>query len=368
MFSKDTPASGHLLPMYHNMQQRQHHGVNDISQEAPYGVSGTIATSDSTIAATQATQQLAPFSNSNCILKSRGTAGPSLLNDCSLSEYSRPMIKAPSPAYVEQQCGRPPTTSLDAIDFDGQEDMVMFEEDHEDRKTPESQGSIEEPFIPPPSPKYELRAGVRSSINLTTWVDKDDSGNYDPSPKTTRLAAKKRSSSTGGVGRDKRVREEGPREFKRMTLLSARQNGARLPVTLKVDTEEGKERLRAFASTHTQEEFATYEEKYYSTIPHLDLNDPQSESEAWEIRRTRAHSRYNNIVINETADRTFIPDPLVDGEEVWTQDNLFGHPAARGCVGCRKLNTPCSLLAPDAPYPCVECQYVDEECLVRNDA
>ncbi|KAK5139322.1 hypothetical protein LTR04_003671, partial [Oleoguttula sp. CCFEE 6159] len=102
----------------------------------------------------------------------------------------------------------------------------------------------------PPSdfgPKYELRHSARpSKPAFATWVDEDDSGNYDPSAENRSLLPVKRKRvalvdlGASSPGEEEPTEDSEPKRPKVYSWLTARQAGVSLVVSLKLNSEEGK--------------------------------------------------------------------------------------------------------------------------------
>ena len=192
------------------------------------------------------------------------------------------------------------------------------------------------------SKQYELRPGPRSDPEnvWTSWQDVDESGNYDPTAKLRkRPVTKKRKSG------EKTITALEERPFKKAKIVSppvARREGHAFVVTL------------SFDSPYVLSQFQQYQgqdnwpEKPYNKLA---LPDPErfngeeyfgllEDSGSYKLR-----SRYNADPLFCTFHRS---SPI--------DQDLTGHPAARGCVACYKIGETCSLLKSPLEYPCESCK------------
>ncbi|GAB7352878.1 hypothetical protein MBLNU459_g3475t1 [Dothideomycetes sp. NU459] len=140
---------------------------------------------------------------------------------------------------------------------------------------------------------YNLRPGFRThDLEYSTWLDKDESGDYDPYEKAPRQARHKQRPGTAFV--DVMMREESDssnevsderrqrRKFRRVSELLARQHGASHIVTLKLSSDQGKS-LLATGSDHWPDEGW----KLGTTCVLADEEVPQHRLEGAETQRTR---------------------------------------------------------------------------------
>jgi len=199
--------------------------------------------------------------------------------------------------------------------------------------------------------KWDFRPVPRCGIAGfgSTWVDKDDSGDYDP--------AKDGNLSPSPVKRKRTVMDGNPNDpgsyavdgpFKKPRLapswLVARQNGFSFVVTLKIQSPEGKVLL--------QEHEDNWPENPWNFLTDSDPL-PGSPSSTHLITSTSP----------STAPYRRLRDCLRSRPKDQEQD-LTGHPAARGCKGCSELAETCPLLAPNGgARPCWVCIRDDVECV-----
>lgn len=193
--------------------------------------------------------------------------------------------------------------------------------------------------------RYELRPSARifPLARGATWLDRDNSGDYDPSGRNhglvQRPVKRKRRSSIDTSGSDHERRRTDT--VKRPpSYLTARQNGCRWVITLHLPSERGKTLL----SVNTDSVPVGYDE-YHNFLDEDCLSDQMSSNglDSADPRLRRRSSR-------RTARASSEVDPNIS----------LGHPAARGCKACLKLGQPCPLLEPNGTYPCYLC--VEDDC------
>ncbi|KAF2096408.1 hypothetical protein NA57DRAFT_78014 [Rhizodiscina lignyota] len=188
---------------------------------------------------------------------------------------------------------------------------------------------------PRQSPQYRLRGSARGGQHIsTTWVDQDESGNYDPSEEHRKTSCKRKRLGDSGAKPSSAEHDANSRAGKRprtyKSSYTARQNGAQLIFSIGL----GNAELREFASR----------------IPD---NWPESHNSFTDSSRNERRRNANQ----ESADYIPLTDPL--GEE---EGGLFGHPVARGCKTCRAVDTRCPLLDDGNFWPCVSCVEDGQEC------
>ena len=177
---------------------------------------------------------------------------------------------------------------------------------------------------------WNLRPRPKEHLGwFATWVDQDESGDYDPNatepvrppPKPRTIGLPRQ---TGG--------EDGPSKKRISTMEALRRSGNRFCITLKIGPEKAAE----------------YHQKYQDNWP-----------DDWLI---------NNIDIEYVAEDSS-SDPgnyklrhrdTLDND---TDEDLTGRPEGRGCRNCRVTGTECSMRDPYGVYPCDSCMHSkDEDC------
>lgn len=171
---------------------------------------------------------------------------------------------------------------------------------------------------------------MRQNINrqkAVTHVDTDKSGNFDPEQEAKQRVAKlvraKAAKKEKKETRKKKSKNDGPRDSIMKCIV-------KLP-------------FKAFGNVRNITDDAQNWPDHWSEI------DSEQQRELEEYRLTfRRNTPSRNLQL-----------PLEDpAGEV---DDLTGHPVARGCKQCRKLEQPCSMTK-DSKYPCGECVEDGGEC------
>lgn len=185
--------------------------------------------------------------------------------------------------------------------------------------------------------KYELRPAARwpDQTFMTTWVDEDKTGNYDPSEEHRRVRSKRH------YLRPQRKREieletdldhsELPHAEEKVRILR------RLIVELKFWGEAVRTAVQASLSKPSA----------YAHFEHDDF------SEGYRLRRKQVH--------RPTTDYDCLHRDG-DGDNQIICEDLTGHPEARGCRGCLHLGIRCPLLDDEYGWPCHTCRDDETDC------
>ncbi|KAF2433104.1 hypothetical protein EJ08DRAFT_89113 [Tothia fuscella] len=237
-------------------------------------------------------------------------------------------------------------------------------DDHESQVS--CYGDVEEPD----TYKYDLRQTVRvGRAAVFTWLDADESGDYDPSNrksskkgKSARLVPMTRHTA---LGTEADEGEEAAFEIRVVQLSShaARQRGCSAVVSFKIKRSDIKELTERIPQNWPGE--------YYNI-----LSDEYIEQQSREI--LKAHlSSYKPYCLRNRSDPmlladdendedsptdTGIADPL--GDEV----DLSNHPVARGCAECRKFQLQCTLIDEGQKWPCTTCKEDSSDCTLLTPA
>ncbi|KAL9136671.1 MAG: hypothetical protein Q9175_002117 [Cornicularia normoerica] len=96
--------------------------------------------------------------------------------------------------------------------------------------------------------KYDFRIGVRQNNNVPiTYLDQDESGTFDPAckkpPECIPICKKRRE-------RGERIDDGTPKKLKTNTWQGGRWTGRRLPVVLKITSENGRSALEDLGTSH----------------------------------------------------------------------------------------------------------------------
>ncbi|KAJ9623486.1 hypothetical protein H2203_005748 [Taxawa tesnikishii (nom. ined.)] len=206
-----------------------------------------------------------------------------------------------------------------------------------------------------PEYAYELRPGFRNASGdrmFSTWIDKDESGNYDPAEERRRTVRKRKTGGDSIIDLRKHLFAKGssgdeggleggrPKRHKHASLLARRQAGASFVVTLPMRSDKARNLLRWMPDNWPEGHRNTLEtgigcEDHEIDWPIDSLYGSSSERE-YKLRSRRSQKQER-------------PD-------------LSGHPAARGCWGCAELSIRCSLLDNELSWPCQTCAEGDVDC------
>ena len=198
--------------------------------------------------------------------------------------------------------------------------------------------------------RYDFRSAPRESLtSVTTWVDQDESGDYDPSGKQVSQVhlPRKRIERTERDEDDIEV----TKKPKHNTWQRGRLEGKSCYVVLKLHSEHGKERLKELSKLYPDNRhdyhFSDTDDSDQSTNSwsHM-LEYPGTDGTLQAIEPFRLLKHYCNSSIT--------PASKVR-EHFSVGDVTLGYPAARGCKACLELRIECSLLQEGAMYPCAAC-------------
>ena len=210
--------------------------------------------------------------------------------------------------------------------------------------------------------KYNFRSATRESVkDLSTWVDQDKSGDYDPDTKRTqpRITPKRKKEPQAGA-RDQ-CEEAKHKKPKTSTWQFGRQIGQSFPLTLKFESVAGRalfKKLRQ-APDNLLSQSSHSEGSYPSTScwsaseGSFETDDTSHSSQPYSLRKQPRIQLGRPSLPFE--DRASWVNPGLD-------EVTLGHPAARGCKGCLDLGIKCTLLKEGYTYPCIDCVEDDMEC------
>jgi len=202
---------------------------------------------------------------------------------------------------------------------------------------------------------YDFRTAARQTQTVSfTWIDQDESGNYDP-------AQKRRRAVVAPILKKKRTMleriDDGASKRRRVsTWQQGRTNGQQLTVKFKLTSETGKACLRAFGAAMN------------NWPPPQSCGSNTTEPSGWS----------DIIDINTTGSDRFSEGPYqfrkrngCDLRKISTYNGCdppdlssitLGKPEARGCKACFALHVRCPLLDEGSRYPCDECKDADVDC------
>ena len=201
--------------------------------------------------------------------------------------------------------------------------------------------------------KYDLRHGdrLRNFSTSGTWLDQDLTATYDPTgkddpglrPPVELLTGRKRTRDEADRSNDEH-RSKLPRV---LTWQYGRYEGKRLPLVFTFKAHESLEKLASFGS--------------YNTWPASDLGPSNGIDwrNWWQGNLASFQQDHGLEARSRNKPQDLKHDALcydVDISEV-----TLGHPAARGCKECFRLQERCPLVD-GAKYPCDTCAKDEIEC------
>lgn len=224
---------------------------------------------------------------------------------------------------------------------------------------------IEESPPPEPSMEYNLRDSARIGRQAyLTWIDDDETGDYDPKVERARnrkefkrlvqKSHQKIASFEDGEDDEERLFDE---RVDRLSYAAARQNGISFVFTFKFECSTGKELVNSIPDSWPETTWNVLSDEYVSAITSEMNRDPDA-GLPWKLRQKRSGEPLHDSISDgtQTTDsrnskgiKPIIPDPA--GLKI----DLFGHPEARGCVQCRELQHPCTLVDDNGTWPCFAC-------------
>ncbi len=210
--------------------------------------------------------------------------------------------------------------------------------------------------------KYNFRTATRESVkSLSTWVDQDKSGDYDPDSKTAQpeITPKRKREPLAGL-RD-HCEQAKPKKPRTNTWQFGRRNGQSFPFTFKFESGAGQALLKKLSkapdnwlSQPSQSESSNPSISWWSASGDSFETDNTSYSSQPYSLRKQSRSQLGGL-LHRFSDHT---SQDISGLEEIT----LGHPAARGCKGCFELGILCTLLKEGYTYPCEDCVEDDIEC------
>ena len=210
--------------------------------------------------------------------------------------------------------------------------------------------------------KYNFRSGARESIkNLSTWVDQDKSGDYDPDSKKNQPVFTPKRKREPPVKHGEQCERTKPKKPKTNTWQFGRRNGQSFPFTFKFNSDAGQALLK---------ELSVAPDNWLSQPSYNEDSDP---STSWWSASGESFQTDNTSCLSQPYSLRKQPRSHLGGPSHWFDDRAshnipgldeitLGHPAARGCKGCLELRIPCTLLKEGYTYPCEDCVEDGMEC------
>jgi hypothetical protein len=197
---------------------------------------------------------------------------------------------------------------------------------------------------------YEFRPGPRiAGPPLMTWVDQDESGTYDPRHERRKpipVSRKKKPSSLSGNrqfygSEGSKDVERIPRKTKRPTLQQGQRTGESMVVTFRLFSVAGHDILQK----------GSLSDKWPDDGSDFSKNEDAPGETSDDFEMERSYKLRKRGAKQET-----LSDPR------GVEEDLFGHPDARGCVRCRQNGHDCSLKHHGFSWPCLHCAEKDVNC------
>ncbi|KAF2752850.1 hypothetical protein EJ05DRAFT_505588 [Pseudovirgaria hyperparasitica] len=250
---------------------------------------------------------------------------------------------------------------------DGAEDMAFreryYEENENFRKTRyDTPVSPEPPAAPAPYVKaYDYRERDPKILRtMRTAFDYDNSGDYDPRAENRRKHSKKRDGKRRAISlprtgfvvnadpEDEDAEEslDAPQRPKAPTSkLKARQEGLHLEVIFRYESYEMQQLLAGWVDNWPDDEA-------WNIFVDESIGESSGTGMTQVVKQRHRRRRARDYRSSSNVDEV-ITDPLTDPDR--HQEDLRNHPAARGCVTCRRLDLACPLLKDPNAYPCALC-------------
>jgi hypothetical protein len=211
---------------------------------------------------------------------------------------------------------------------------------------------------------HNLRPGSRDEGKtcFVTWWDADDSGDYDPTleGKQCKSIRKIRTSLRQNTNDDQQNLDVSSETKGRLEQsgLASRQRGCAFTLTLRylVLGERGKALVNAI-------------QDHWPAKYHNILSDDYIAQQVKEMTQLAKNNPYMLRSMCDTISKntqTFVDEELEEcvRDPAGIENDLANHPVARGCVGCRTLGAPCSLLEKENAWPCETCLEDDYDCVL----
>ena len=230
---------------------------------------------------------------------------------------------------------------------------------------------------------YNLRStNVRDGKSVwITWLDADDSGNYDPTKpegteermgrplKRSDSHRRRRRSSSVQHSRDyisdddSESGSEGSQAEPRAATLSrlaARQQGASITVTFELTTKDLKELAVKIPDNWPGAHHNKLSDEHYRFLAEQ-INKRNNGWKPYNLRR-RDSLRSQLDDAQDEEDSLILPEGRIPHPFESDQVDIRHHPFARGCKACLQLDHNCSLLEDEFTWPCLTCADDDCEC------
>lgn len=203
--------------------------------------------------------------------------------------------------------------------------------------------------------KYDLRPGARVfRKDITTWLDQDQSGDFDPTgkePQPPLSSTRKRERAAYQTGDDQTGESNTVlKKPKLNTWKAGRNQGLSRPITIKFKLDGGRALLQRF------DDLADNWPEYRNASDDRGLNFTDLNLNSIQPQRLRTRQKHQCTLTSSASHANLRCDhPAL-------ADITLGHPTARGCKGCFEVGAPCTLLQEGFRYPCFACQEDDIEC------
>ena len=199
--------------------------------------------------------------------------------------------------------------------------------------------------------KYDFRPFTLSfSKHITTWVDQDESGDFDPECEQPCNLIPSINKRERPICRDNGPRETTYKKPKLHTWQLGRRVGLSCPVALKLESDRGRAFLQEIG-VHLNNW-----PKLQLLGENAEMNFTELNSDAIQSQRLRNRQSFHQDDQSSAFQRT-----SRDNFSLFA-DVMLGHPAARGCKGCLEIGVSCTLLQEGSTYPCFACKDDGFEC------
>lgn len=222
--------------------------------------------------------------------------------------------------------------------------------------------------------KYELRTSKSRNVaqRASLWIDKDDSGDYEPSKSSKRELEPRRPKPRNNKRKEREFgddRENGAAFKKRSrTWKSGRNNGEICKVVLKLTSETGRKKLQQLAGARVPP----------LVVQNLcDMED--SQQSLWSLAGENFSQTPRHSVSSAARRRSmFGSDVGSDGDKEGPQSCGLGlrartvvkaprvHQSSERCVACRQAKRRCSQRKSDVGLPCTQCRKDGINCSLAS--
>ncbi|KAH0544806.1 hypothetical protein FGG08_001035 [Glutinoglossum americanum] len=208
------------------------------------------------------------------------------------------------------------------------------------------------------APYYDFRPSARQGKKvISTWIDNDESGTYDPESKKEVTSLPKRSRESPNEV-DKVHGDSQPKKPRPNSWLRGRQQGESLVVSLDLKSDRGKAILGTYTDSpgsQRKRPGSPYKEPWGTPGAEVPSHLTPLTIRPYSARTRRPSGEFANLSSSLTISELSKTTSALD-----LSDSSLGHPEARSCRPCFELGIPCPLLEDGSTYPCSNC--VEDDC------